>query len=146
MINFRTAISDNGMEITQALNNCSRLLFRHLLCLVSTLRHNAKFDDDHAHVDAVPSRQQRIHCQQVDSFHQNDIKLFAVPSGFLAFVVALEAVGVLNLPHSDSREAYRESRQQQGRRGARLSSPQWSRHWEPAARMAAPCPWQCAPS
>jgi hypothetical protein len=52
----------------------------------------------------VPSRQQRIYCQQVDGFHQHDIKLFAVPSGFLAFVVALEAVGVLNLPHSDSRE------------------------------------------
>ena len=39
------------------------------------------------------------------------IELFAVPSGFLAFVVALEAIGVPNFPHSVCREACRESRQ-----------------------------------
>jgi hypothetical protein len=43
----------------------------------------------------VASRQQRIRSQHVDGLHQNDIKLFAELSGFLAFVVALEAVGVL---------------------------------------------------
>jgi len=63
----------------------------------------------------VASRQQRVRSQQVDDFHQNGIKLFAVLSGFLAFVVALEAVGLLNLPHSACREACRERRQQRGR-------------------------------
>src|SRR5450830_523590 len=84
----------------------------------------------------VASRQQHIRSQHVDGFHQNGINLFAMPYGFLAFVVALDAVGVLNLPHSGSREVFRESRQQRGRRGARLSWPQSSRHWEAAARMA----------
>jgi hypothetical protein len=59
----------------------------------------------------VASRQQDIRSQHVDGFEQNDIKFFAVLSGFLTFVVALEAAGLLNLPHSDSREAFRESRQ-----------------------------------
>jgi hypothetical protein len=61
----------------------------------------------------VASRQQGIRSQHVDGFQQNGIKLFAVLSGLLAFV--------LNLPHSDSREAFRESRQQRGRRDVRLS-------------------------
>ena len=34
----------------------------------------------------VTSRQQCIRSQHVDGFYQNDTKLFAVPSGFLAFV------------------------------------------------------------
>ena len=59
----------------------------------------------------VASRQHCIRSQHVDGFYQNDIKLFAVPSGFLAFVVALEAIGVPNFPHSVCREACRESRQ-----------------------------------
>lgn len=59
----------------------------------------------------IAARQQCIRNQHIDGFHQNDIKFFAVPPGFLAFVVALEAIGVPNFPHSVCREVCRESRQ-----------------------------------
>jgi hypothetical protein len=42
----------------------------------------------------VASRQRHIRNQHVDGVHQNNIEFFAVPSGFLALVVALEAIGV----------------------------------------------------
>ena len=49
----------------------------------------------------IPARQRSICGEQVDDLRQESVELLAVPPGFLAHVVMLEAGGVFNLPHSD---------------------------------------------
>lgn len=53
-------------------------------------------------VEVTPG-QRFVGNEQVHDRHQRGIEALAMPPRFLAFVVTLEAPGVANLPHSDSR-------------------------------------------
>ena len=54
----------------------------------------------------IAAQQRLVLRQHGDGFEQGGIEALAVPSGFLAPVVATEAAGVFNNPHSGSGAAF----------------------------------------
>lgn len=57
----------------------------------------------------VSARQRNVRHEQPDDLGECSIKLLAVPSRLFALVVALEAIGISNCPHSGSPTALLES-------------------------------------
>src|ERR1700693_431288 len=82
----------------------------------------------------IPPRQRLVLFPHRHGLPARGIEVLGAPPRLLPLVVAPEAAGVPNSPHSGSRAACPAGRRSPVRRVAPPSSPRWFPHWAPAAR------------